>query len=204
MTVHQLHIFLTVAHHRSFSRAAEELYLSQPAVSIQIRELEQAVGAPLFERAGRNILLTEAGQALLPYAQRVHQLLDDAKMVMEELQGLKRGRITLAAVSTAGAYVLPPILGAFRKAHSGIAISLEVTNRSTVHHRLLHNEVDLVVMGRPPEGIPHVAEPFLAEDLVVIAAPSHRLTRAKRIPACRSLTGREGSPPTGSASAGCR
>lgn len=181
MTVHQLHIFLTVARHRSYSRAAEELYLSQPAVSIQIRELQQAVGAPLFEKAGRNILLTEAGQALLPYAQRVHQLLDDAKMVMEELQGLKRGRITLAAVSTAGAYVLPPILGAFREAHPGIAISLEVTNRSTVRHRLLHNEVDLVVMGRPPEGIPHVAEPFLPEDLVVIAAPSHRLARAKRI-----------------------
>lgn len=182
MTVHQLHIFLTVARYRSYTRAAQELYLSQPAVSIQIRELEQAIGAPLFERTGRNILLTEAGQVLLPYAQRVHQLLDDAKMVMEELQGLKRGRITLAAVSTAGAYVLPPILGLFQKAHPRITVSLEVTNRSTLRHRLLQNEVDLVLMGRPPEGIPHVAEPFLPEELVVIAAPSHSLARARRIP----------------------
>ncbi len=182
MTVHQLRIFLTVARYRSYSRAAEELYLSQPAVSIQIRELEQAIGGSLFERAGRNILLTEAGQALLPYAQRIHQVLDDAKMVMEELHGLKRGRITLAAVSTAGAYVLPPVLAAFRKAYPGIAISLEVSNRSTVRHRLLHNEVDLVLMGRPPERIPHVAEPFLPEELVVIAAPSHPLAKARRIP----------------------
>ncbi|MFQ5802822.1 MAG: LysR family transcriptional regulator [Candidatus Methylomirabilales bacterium] len=185
MTVHQLRIFLTVARHRSYSRAAEDLYLSQPAVSIQIRELEQAIGAPLFERAGRNILLTEAGEALLPYAQRVHQVLDDARMVMEELQGLKRGRITLAAVSTAGAYVLPPILGLFREAHPGIVITLEVTNRSTLRHRLLQNEVDLVLMGRPPDGIPHVAEPFLPEELVVIAAPSHPLTRGRRIPVAR-------------------
>jgi len=182
MTLHQLRIFLTVARHRSYSRAAEELYLSQPAVSIQVRELEQAIGAPLFERVGRTIMLTEAGQALLLYAQRIHQLLEEAKMVMEELHGLKRGRITLAAASTAGAYVLPPILGAFQKGHPGITISVEVTNRSTVHHRLLHNEVDLVVMGRPPEEIPHVAEPFLPEELVVIAAPSHSLARARRIP----------------------
>lgn len=182
MTVHQLRIFLTVARHRSYSRAAGELYLSQPAVSIQIRELEQAIGTPLFERAGRNILLTEAGEALLPYAQRVHELLDDARMVMEELQGLKRGRITLAAVSTAGAYVLPPILGAFRRAHPGVAISLEVSNRLTMRHRLLHNEVDLVIMGRPPEGIPHVVEPFLSEELIVIASPGHPLARARRIP----------------------
>ena len=182
MTVHQLRIFLTVARHRSYSRAAQELYLSQPAVSIQIRELEQAIGSPLFERTGRNIQLTEAGQALLPYAQRVHQILDDAKMVMEELQGLKRGRITLAAVSTAGAHVLPPILALFQQAHPGIAVSLEVTNRSTLRHRLLQNEVDLVLMGRPPEGIPHVAEPFLPEALVVIAAPSHSLAQTRRIP----------------------
>jgi DNA-binding transcriptional LysR family regulator len=182
MTVHQLRIFLTVARHRSYSRAAEELYLSQPAVSIQIRELERAVGAPLFERAGRNILLTGVGQALLPYAQRVHELLDDARMVMAELQGLKRGRITLAAVRTAGAYVLPPLLGAFRQAYPGIAVSLEVSNRSTMHQRLLHNEVDLVIMGRPPEGIPHVVEPFLPEELVVIASPDHPLAGARRIP----------------------
>lgn len=185
MTLHQLRIFLTVHRRLSYSRAAEELHLSQPGVSIQVRELEQTVGAPLFERAGRKISLTEAGRALLPYAERMHQCLDDTRLVMEELQGLKRGRISLAAVSTAGAHVLPPILGLFRKAHPGITISLEVTNRSTLHQRLLQNEVDLVVMGRPPHGILHVAEPFLPEELVVLAAPSHPLSKARPIPVAR-------------------
>ena len=185
MTLHQLRIFLTVNRRLSYSRAAEELHLSQPGVSIQIRELEQTVGAPLFERAGRKIILTAAGRALLPYAERMHQCRDDAKLVMEELQGLKRGRITLAAVSTAGAYVLPPILGLFRKAHPGITVSLEVTNRETLRQRLAQNEVDLVLMGRPPDGIPHVAEAFLTEELIVIAAPSHSLAKARRIPVRR-------------------
>ena len=183
--MHQLRVFLTVNRRLSFSRAAEELHLSQPGVSIQIRELEQAVGAPLFEKAGRQIVLTEAGRALLPYAEKIHQCRDDAKLVMEELQGLKRGRITLAAVSTAGTYVLPPILGLFRKAHPGITVSLEVTNRSTLRQRLVQNEVDLVLMGGPPEGIPHVAEAFLPEELVVLAAPSHPLAKARRIPVSR-------------------
>ena len=185
MTLHQLRVFLTVNRRLSYSRAAEDLHLSQPGVSIQIRELEHAIGAPLFERAGRKISLTEAGSALLPYAERMHQCRDDAKLVMEELQGLKRGRIKLAAVSTAGAYVLPQILGSFRKAHPGITVTLEVINREMLRQRLAQNEVDLVLMGRPPDGVPHVAEAFLTEELVVIAAPSHSLAKIRRIPVKR-------------------
>lgn len=182
MTLHQLRVFLAVARHQSYSRAAEVLYLTQPAVSIQIRTLEEALGIALFERVGRTLSLTEAGRELFSYAQRISTLLDEAKLVVEELEGLKRGRITLAAVSTAGAYVLPPLLGAFRKRYPGISISLEVTNRATVQKRLLQNEADLVVMGRPPEEVPHVAEPFLPDEMVVIAAPSHPLAKVKRIP----------------------
>ena len=185
MTIHQLRVFLAVARHNSYSRAAEELRLTQPAVSAQVRELERSLDATFFERVGRGIVLTEAGKELLAYSQRVCTLVDEARLVMEELDGLKRGRVTLAAVSTAGAYVLPSLLGAFRKRHPGIAISLEVTNRATVQRRLLHNEVDLVVMGRPPEGVPHIAEPFLSDELVVVAAPSHSLAKAKKIPVSR-------------------
>ncbi len=104
---------------------------------------------------------------------------------MEELDGLKRGRVSLAAVSTAGAYVLPSLLGAFRDRHPGISISLEVTNRAVVRERLVRNEVDLVVMGRSPEGVPHVAEPFLSDELVMVAAPSHPLAKARKMPVSR-------------------
>ncbi len=185
MTIHQLRIFRTVAKHHSYSRAAEELRLTQPAVSAQVRELERTLDATFFERVGRTIVLTEAGKELLAYAQRVCTLIDEAKIAMEELDGLKRGRIALAAVSTAGAYVLPSLLGAFRERHPGISLSLEVTNRAIVRDRLLRNEVDLVVMGRAPEGVPHLAAPFLSDELVVIASPAHPLAKVKRIPVSR-------------------
>ncbi len=181
MTIHQLRVFRAVARQGSYSRAAEELRLTQPAVSAQVRELERALDATFFERVGRGIVLTEAGKELLAYAEKVCTLIDEARLVMEELDGLKRGRVALAAVSTAGAYVLPSLLGAFRERYPGVSISLEVTNRATVQQRLLRNEVDLVVMGRPPEGVPHVAEPFLADELVVVAAPPHPLAKTKRI-----------------------
>ena len=185
MTLHQLRIFMAVVRHNSFSRAAEELHLTQPAVSAQVRELERALDASFFERVGRNIALTEAGRELLAYAQRIWGLIDEAKIAMQELDGLKRGRIAIAAVSTAGAYVLPSLVGAFRGRYPGINISLEVTNRAIVRGRLLNNEVDLVVMGRPPEGVSHVAAPFLADELVVIASPAHSLAKARRIPVSR-------------------
>lgn len=185
MTFHQLRVFLAVARHTSYSRAAEELFLTQPAVSTQVRELERALDATFFERVGRTIVLTEAGKELLAYAERICTLIDEASLAMEELGDLKRGRIAIAAVSTAGAYVLPSLLGAFQTRHPGISINLEVTNRAVVRDRLLRNEVDLVVMGRPPEEVPHIAEPFLSDELVVVAAPSHPLARATRIPVQR-------------------
>ena len=181
MTLHQLRIFETVVKHRSYTRAADELRLTQPAISAQVRELEQAWGLPLFERAGRQIFLTEAGRELSAYAQRIFGLVVELQTVMGDLRQLKRGRGTLSTVSTAGAYVLPPLLGAFRAQHPGIIISLEVTNRATVYRRLAQNEVDLTIMGRPPQGIPHVAQPFLSDELVVIAAANSPLTRLRRL-----------------------
>jgi DNA-binding transcriptional LysR family regulator len=181
VTLHQLRIFLAVARHRSYSRAAEELRLSQPAVSAQVRELERHLGGVFFERVGRGIRLTGAGGEFLAYAERVCVLVDEARFVMDEFEGLKRGRVAIASVSTAGAYVLPPLLGAFRALHPGIAISLEVANRAVCQKRLMGSEVDLVVMGRVPEQVPHEAAPFLDEELVMIAAPSHALAEARNI-----------------------
>ena len=185
MTLHQLRVFLAVARHLSYSRAAEELRLTQPAVSAQVKELERHLDGVFFERIGRAIRLTQAGAELLGYAERVCALVDEARLAMEEFEVLRRGRVAVASVSTAGAYVLPPLLGAFRERHPGISISLEVGNREICQQRLLHREVDLVVMGRVPEQIPHEAEPFLPDELLIIAAPSHPLAKARRIPADR-------------------
>ncbi len=181
MTFHQLRIFERVAKLSSYTHAAAELRLTQPAVSAQVRELERAFGLPLFERLGRQIMLTEAGRELESYARRIFDLVEELETVMGDLQDLKRGRVTLATVSTAGAYVVPPLLGAFRAQHPGIVISLEVTNRATVLRRLAQNEVDLAIMGRPPQGIPHVAQPFLADELVAIVAADSPLTRLGRV-----------------------
>jgi DNA-binding transcriptional LysR family regulator len=138
-----------------------------------------------FERVGRAIRLTDAGAELLGYAEKVCSLVDEARLAMGELEGLKRGRVALASVSTAGAYVLPPLLAAFRERHPGIGISLEVANRAVCQQRLLHREVDLVIMGRVPERIPHEAAPFLLDELVLIASRSHPLASARDIGAER-------------------
>ncbi len=185
MTLHQLRIFLAVARHLSYSRAAEELRLTQPAVSAQVRELERHLGGIFFERVGRAIRLTEAGAELVGYAERISTLADEARLTIEEFGGLRRGRVAVASVSTAGAYVLPPLLGAFRERHPGIRISLQVKNRAACQQHLFRSEVDLVVMGRVPEQIPHEAEPFLADELVIIAASNHPLAGARRIAADR-------------------
>jgi DNA-binding transcriptional LysR family regulator len=185
VNLHQLGIFEAVARHRSYTRAAEELRLTQPAVSAQVRDLERALGAVFFERVGRQISPTEAGRELHAYARRILDLVAEARTAMEDLRGLARGRVTLATVSTAGAYVVPPLLGAFRARYPGIVISLEVTNRATVHRRLAENEVDLTVMGRPPEGLAHVARPFLSDQLVVVAAAGSPLARMRRLALAR-------------------
>ncbi len=182
MNLHQLRTFESVARNRSFTRAAAELSLTQPAVSVQIRALEESLGAELFERLGRDVGLTQAGGFLLDYARRILALLEEARSAIDDLQGLRRGRVGVATVSTPGAYVLPALLGAFRDRYPGIRVTLEVTNRAAVRRRLLDHEADLVIMGRPPEDVEHVARPFLDNDLVVVAAPTHALAGKRRVP----------------------
>lgn len=182
MTLQQLRAFLAVARTGSYVRAAAQLYLTQPAVFMQVRALERVVGSPLVERAGRELRLTRAGQDLLPYAQQICELADEAQTLVGEFHTLTRGHASVAAVSTAGEYVLPPALAAFRRAHPGITIRLEVANRTTVHARLASNEVDWVILGRPPQTLPCVAEPLLADEMVPIASPQHPLAGSSRVP----------------------
>jgi LysR family transcriptional regulator, low CO2-responsive transcriptional regulator len=181
ITLRQLAVFASVAKHLSFARAAEELHLTQPAVSMQIKELEGAVELPLFERAGRAIRLTMPGEYLLVYARRVLATLKEAGDAMAKLRKVQGGRVTIGMVSTAE-YFLPRLLARFRSQHPGVELRLAVGSNREQLSRMLHdNEVDLAVMGRPPRELDTRAEPFAAHPLGVIAAPDHPLARRREI-----------------------
>jgi DNA-binding transcriptional LysR family regulator len=181
VTLRQLRVFEAVAHHLSYTRAAEELHLTQPAVSMQIKQLEGNVGLPLFEQLGKRIYLTEAGTELYHYSRTIAQQLAEAEEVIEALKGIKRGRLTVAVASTAN-YFATRLLAAFCRRFSGVSFSLDVTNREGLLAALAANEKDLVIMGRPPREMDLVAEPFMDNPLVVIAPPSHPLVGQGRIP----------------------
>lgn len=182
LNLHQLWVFRTVARHLSFSRAAVELALSQPAVSMHVKQMEDHLGLDLFEKVGRRVFLTDAGRHLHEYSDRIFALIDETIQCMEDLKGVSRGSLRVAADTTAGVYVVPNYLGAFRRAYPGVNIALEVTNRANLTRRLLLNDVDLAVMGQVPPEEDLTAEPFLANELVVISSTAHPLASRRRIP----------------------
>jgi len=181
ITIRQLQIFEFVAKHLSYTRAAEVLYLSQPAVSMQIKQLESELEMPLFERIGKTLYLTDAGVELLNYARSISQQLIELDDVMTEMLGSQRGRLTIAVASTANYFALK-LLGEFYKRFSGTTISFDVTNRASLLKHLNDNTVDMVIMGQPPEGMDVDATPFLDNPLVVIAPKGHVLEGQKSIP----------------------
>lgn len=179
-TLRQLQVFEKVASHLNYSRAAEELYLSQPAVSMQIKQLEAHIGLPLFEQMGKKIFLTEAGRELFHYSRNITQQLAEMQAVFSEMKGLGQGRLTLSVVNTAN-YFTPQLLARFCRRYPGISVNLHVANRDAVLKQLADNSTDLAIMGQPPDGMDVSAESFLDNPLVVIAAPGHPLTKLKRV-----------------------
>jgi DNA-binding transcriptional LysR family regulator len=180
LTLRQLQVFETVARHLSHSRAARELYLSQPAISMQIKQLEQSVGLPLFEQVGKKIHLTDAGQEMLQYSRRIAQQLREMETVFDGMKGLEHGHLDISVVSTAN-YFMPQLLAKFCQQHPKIKISLHVANRDAVLKQLSENGTDLAVMGQPPEAADIAAESFMKNPLVVIAPPNHPLCQLKRV-----------------------
>ncbi len=180
VTLRQLAVFASVAKHASFARAAEEMHLTQPAVSMQIKELEAAVELPLFERTGRAIRLTMPGEYLLVYARRMLATLKEAGDAMAKLKRVQGGRLTVGMVSTAE-YFLPRLVARFRQEHPAVDMRLAVGNREELSRMLHDNEVDLAVMGRPPRELDTRAEPFAAHPLVIIASPEHALAKRREI-----------------------
>ena len=177
VTLRQLRVFTEVARRLSFARAAEALHLTPPAVSMQVKDLEAAVGLPLFEREGRQVALTTGGEYLLVYARRVLSALKDAEDAMARLKHVEAGRLDIGLVSTAK-YFVPRLLARFREQHPGIELRLQVSaNREQLLALMRGNEIDLAVMGRPPREMATRAEPFAAHPQVFVAPPGHALTR---------------------------
>ncbi len=180
ITLRQLNVFEAVARNLSFTRAAEELHLSQPAVSMQVRQLEESVGLELFEKLGKKIQLSEAGREFHHYSQSINRQLHEAEEVLESLKGLSRGRLKLAVASTVN-YFAPRLLAAFSRRHPGIGLHLDVTNREALVRLLEANESDIVIMGRPPDNLDLESEPFMDNPLAIIAPPDHLLAEEKSI-----------------------
>ena len=174
ITLRQLRIFEAVARHSSISRAASELHLTQPAVSMQIKQLEEQIGLPLIDQIGKRLFLTEAGLELRGHAQKIAGNMADLNAAMDQFRDLERGILRLAVVSTAN-YFLPPLIANFHSKYPGVRISLAVENREAVLAALADNRTDLAITGHPPGEIDVVAQRFMDNPLVVIAPPDHRL-----------------------------
>jgi DNA-binding transcriptional LysR family regulator len=181
VTLRQLRVFEAVARHLSFSRAAAELHLTQPAVSMQVKSLEAEAGLPLVEQIGKKIHLTEAGRELQARAHAIARELEQAEEALGAMRGLTHGRLTIGLVSTAK-YFAPALLGRFLKVHPGVTVKLGVDNREAMIGLLAANQVDLAIMGRPPQNLETVAEAFAPHPHVVIAPPDHPLAGKRAIP----------------------
>ena len=181
MTLGQLRVFLAVVRHRSINRAAAELFVTQPAVSASVTALERELGVELVAREGRGIQLTTSGEALARYAVQSLALLEQGRDAAVAAMHPGRGRLRIAAVTTAGEYVVPPIIKAFRSRFPEVEVFLEVGNRTWVFERLQERQAEVGVGGRPPDPSPFEGLPFLGNKLVVVAASNHPLARRRSI-----------------------
>lgn len=180
-TLHQLKVFEAAARHGSFTRAAEELFLTQPTVSMQIKQLTKSVGLPLFEQVGKRLFLTEAGRELFATCRQIFETISQFEMTVADLKGLKQGQLRLAVITTAK-YIIPRLLGPFCQLYPGIDISLQVTNHERIVERMIGNMDDLYIMSQVPDHVDVNFEAFLENPLVVFAPANHPLAQEKNIP----------------------
>ncbi|MGB5636547.1 MAG: LysR substrate-binding domain-containing protein [Waterburya sp.] len=179
-TLHQLRVFETVARNGSFTRAAEELLITQPTVSSQVKQLTKAIGLPLFEQIGKSLYLTDAGQELLVTCQEIFEKLNNFEIKIADLKGTKQGQLNLAVITTAK-YFVPRLLGPFCQIYPGIDVALKVTNHQEIQQRMLANEDDLYVISNPHQNIDLTSKPFLNNPLVVVAKKDHPLATKKNL-----------------------
>lgn len=200
VSIRQLRAFVAVTRLGSFARAAEELHVTPPAVTQQIREMEDMLGLPVFDRQGRKVVLTTSGEYFLVYARRLLAVLKEAEDAMARLRRLEDGLLTVGMVSTAK-YFVPRLLADFRLEHPGVDLRLQVTPTRDALVTLLENgDCDLAIMGRPPRELATRAEPFAAHPHVFVAPPGHPILRVGHPPASalagHALIAREGASGT--------
>lgn len=183
-TLRQLRVFESAARHLSLTRAAEELHLTPPAVSIQIRQLESHAKAGLFERAGRSLRLTQAGEEVLARTREILAQIRGAEDAIAGLAAIERGLLNVAVIN-AGDYFFPWLLAAFRDRHPGVRVRLTVGNRDELLERLADHAVDLAVMSHPPTREEFAAEPFAPHPHVIVAAPDHPLAGKRPVSIAR-------------------
>jgi DNA-binding transcriptional LysR family regulator len=181
LTLRQLQCFAAVARNRSFTRAADELHLTQPAVSMQVRQLEQQTGVTVTEQLGKQIHLTEAGEEVYRYARSILQQVAEMDDVLTRLKGLAGGKLKIAAISSAN-YFAPRLLGVFLQRFPKVDVSINVTNQTAVLRQVGENEVDMAIMGQPPRDSNLDAIPFMENPLVIVAPAGHRLAARRSIP----------------------
>ncbi len=180
ITLKQFKIIEAIVDKCNYTEAAKSLYMTQPAVSMQVKQIEEQIGMPLFERKGKQVSATQAGLELLYYAQNIRQQLREASEVMEELRGLKRGKLHLTMASTAN-YFAPQLIAAFHHQYPAAQVTLDVTNRTGLLRALDSNTTDMAIMGSPPDDLQLTGIPFLENPLVVVAWPEHPLASRKSI-----------------------
>jgi DNA-binding transcriptional LysR family regulator len=184
VTLRQLKVFESVGRHLSFSRAAEELHLTQPAVSMQVKQLEEQAGLPLTEMVGKKVFLTIAGEELVRQARRIAQQLREAGEALDAIKGVRGGRLSIGVISTAK-YFAPRLIAEFHRRKPGIELNLGVFNRETIVRQLADNEVDLAIMGQPPQEFTTISEAFADHPLVIVAPPEHPLAHHVQVTAAQ-------------------
>lgn len=177
MEVRDLQVFISVAKHLNYTRAGEEVHLSQPSVSVRIKQLESELGVKLFEQLGKKVALTEAGQLLVPYANRVISAVEDARHAIEELQGLERGSLRIGASTTPGMYIIPGTIARFKEFHPQIDVHLGIRDTREIEDGVIRNEFDFGFVGGHLAGDEVDVLPWLTDELVLIVPPTHRLAR---------------------------
>jgi DNA-binding transcriptional LysR family regulator len=181
MDVRDLQVFLSVSKHLNYTRAGEEINLSQPSVSVRIHQLESELRVKLFEQLGKKVVLTDAGQLLVPYANRVIAAIDDAHHAIDELQGLERGSLRIGASTTPGMYLVPQVVARFKRSHPKIDIHLRIKDTREVEDGVLNNEFDFGFVGGHLAAAEVSAHAWLTDELLLVVSPDHRLRNKKAV-----------------------
>ena len=181
MDLRDLQVFLSVAKHLNYTRAADEVNLSQPSVSVRMRELERDLGSKLFEQLGKKVVLTEAGQLLVPFAARVIAVIGDAREAIDELQGMKRGLLRIGASTTPGMYLIPQTLANFKRHYPKIEVHLAVKDTRQIEEGVIRNEFDFGFVGGHLAGNEVDVLPWMTDHLVLVVPSNHHLARKKSV-----------------------